>query len=352
MRLEFLDKVKDTDILGKTIFNGDGNILLRAGVRLNSGYITRLKKLGVFYVFVEDERLDDIPGEDSYFVEIKHSTMKSMSKVFANVTKRPRDIMKDSLNAIEDLVEHIIETDYVTEGLMDIRTYDDYTFVHCLDTCIMSTVIGVAAKMDETSIKELGVGAILHDIGKTKISSKIINKQQPLSQDEFAEIRKHPIYGSEILKKDYRISETIIDAVLQHHERVDGTGYPFGLKASSISKYAKVVCLCDTYDAVSNDRIYRKKFSPSDAYELILAGSGSIFDEGVVNNFRKSFSVFPLGCCLKLSSGEEGYVVRQNENFPDRPVVRVIYDYSTKEAVPFYEINLLKNANISVTGLA
>lgn len=351
MRLEFLDKVKDSDVLGKTIFNSDGNILLRAGVTLSSDYIKRLKQLGVFYVFVEDDRLDDIPGEDSEFVEIKRNTMKSMSKVFANVAKRPRDIMKESLSAIEDLIDHVLETDYAVDGLLDIRTYDEYTYVHSLDTCIMSAVIGMTAKMDRADIKELGVGAILHDIGKTRISTKIINKNDRLTDEEYNEIKKHPIYGGEILRLDYRISDLIINTVLQHHERVDGTGYPYGLKSESISPYAKVVCLCDTYDAVSNDRVYRKKFAPNDAYELILAGSGTIFDEQVVKNFKQSFSIYPLGCCLRLTSGEEGYVIRQNENFPDRPVLRVIYDSKTRLSVPFYEIDLLKNSSLGVIGV-
>lgn len=351
MRLEFIDRLKEKEVLGKSILDNEGKILLRAGVTLTEIYIKKLKQLGVYYVYVEDSRLDDLPGEDSFFMELKQHTMKSMNKVFRNISHLKREDMKSSIASVEQLVEHIIETKNVSEGLFDIRTYDNYTFVHCLDTCIMSTTLGLSLNLKESKLIEIGISSILHDIGKVKLPIKIINKAGPLTAEEYLEVKKHPLYGADILNSYMNISKEVIEGVAQHHERVDGLGYPYGIKGNSISILAKIVSVCDTYDAVSNDRIYRRKFSPSDAYELIMAGSGSLFDENMVVGFKSSFSIYPLGSCVKLSDGTEGYVVRQNKNFPDRPILRVLYDYKTREPIPSYEVDLLSYPYITVSSM-
>ena len=181
-----------------------------------------------------------------------------------------------------------------------------------------------------------------------------INKKKvphKLTEEEFLEIKNHPIYGKEILVKNMYISDVVIDAVEQHHEKIDGSGYPYGLKGNQISKFGKVVCICDVYDAVSNDRSYRKKFSPNEAYELILGGSGSMFDEKIVMKFKETFAIYPLGSCVRLSNEVEGYVVRQNKGFPDRPVIRVLYDSETREPVQFYEIDLLEHLDIVIESI-
>lgn len=351
MRLEFIDRVKEKDVLARNILTNDGKILLRAGVQLNNRYVEKLKELGVFFVYIEDYRLEDIMIEDSRLLELKQNAMKNMSNIMKNIYSFNNKGIYDSLNVIEELVDYIIDMGDVNKSLYDIQTYDNYTFIHSLDTCIMASFLGISSGFSEKELKELAVGAILHDIGKTKISAKIINKDGPLSDDEFDEIKKHPIYGEEILSKNIHIPRNAIKAVLQHHERVDGSGYPYRLLNNEISKFGKIVCICDVYDAISNDRIYRKKFSPNEAYELILAGSGSAFDNTLVQNFRETFAVYPLGCCVRLSNSVEGYVVRQNKNFPDRPVLRILYDYESRLPIPFYEINLLEINSLVIVSI-
>ncbi|MEW9094097.1 MAG: HD-GYP domain-containing protein [Clostridiaceae bacterium] len=351
MRLEFINRVKNNEVLGKSILTSDGKILLKAGVKLSNSYIKKLKEIGVYYVYIEDKRLEDVVLEDEQLVELKQFTMQSMSQIIKNIHSCNGKELRQTLNVVEDLVQYIIEMGDVNKSIYDIKTYDNYTYIHSLDTCIMSSFLGLSAGFKEKEIKDLGIGAVLHDVGKTKVPITILNKEDKLSEEEFNEIKKHTIYGGEILRKNYSISGDIIDIVEQHHERVDGRGYPYGLVNNNISKFAKVVCICDVFDAISNDRCYRKKFSPNDAYELILAGSGAIFDEKLVMNFKETFAIYPLGSCVSLSTGEEGYVVRQNKGFPDRPVVRVLYDSKTKSPIPFYEIDLILNPSVVILSL-
>lgn len=351
MRLEFINKVKVGEILGKNILTNDGSVLLRTGVKFTETYIEKLKDLGVFYVYVEDARLDDVSIEDEKLSKLKSIAMKNMSKIMKNVTEGNKKGTKNSLAVVEDLVNHIVSIGDVNKSLYDVQTFDNYTYIHSIDTGIMAIFLGISMKLNESELKELSIGAILHDIGKTKIDKDIITKPGKLTTEEFEEIKQHPIYGKEILEKNFSMSNKILKAVEHHHERVDGNGYPYGLTKNQISKFAKIIGVCDVYDAASNDRCYRKKFNPSDAYELILAGCGNAFDEEIVQNFKKTFSVFPLGVCLKLSNGVEGYVIKQNKNFPDRPVIRVLYEKETREPIKFYEIDLLKCNNIAVQSI-
>lgn len=351
MRLEFINRVRENEVLGKSILTNEGHVLLRAGVKLSNVYINKLKELGVLYIYVEDGRLDDVQVEDARLSELKQTTMKSMSHVMKNVHNCNGKKLKESLSNVREMIDYIIDVGDVNKSIYDIKTYDNYTYIHSLDTCIMATFLGINSKIDEWGLKDLGIGAILHDIGKQEIPISLLNKEGRLTDEEFNEIRKHPVYGVDMIRKNVSIPSTVIKIIEQHHERVDGKGYPYGLTGNQISKYGKIVCICDVYDAVSNDRCYRQKFSPNDSYELILSGTGTSFDEELVRNFKNTFSIYPLGCCVKLSNGEEGYVINQNKGFPDRPIIRVLYDKDDKNPVSFYEVDLLKNTNIVIQSI-
>jgi HD-GYP domain-containing protein (c-di-GMP phosphodiesterase class II) len=351
MRLEFMCNVKENEVLGKNIYTSEGNILLKAGVRLNSFFINKLKKIGVSYVYIEDDRFDDIGNSDNKLVELKSLTIKNMSKIIKSVSDKDKKGLKDSVQVLRELIDYIVENGDTNSFLFDVKTYDNYTYLHCIDTGIMSTLLGIKMNFKTPELIELGTGAILHDIGKTKISSGIINKKGSLTEEEFKEIRNHPIYGKEILEKNYSISDNTIKVVSEHHERFDGKGYPNGLSGNEISKFGKIACVCDVYAAVSSNRSYRKQFNPNDAYELILAGSGTMFDSNVVEKFKNTFSVYPLGCRVRLSNSIEGYVVKQNFGFPDRPVIRVLNDNEEANTRKFYEIDLVNNINMTIVDM-
>lgn len=352
MRLEFMCNVKENEVLGKNIYTSEGTILLKAGVSLNSFFIDKLKKIGVSYVYIQDERLDDVLAIDDKLVELKRLTIKNMSKIVKNISNKDKKGLHDSIEILEELIDYVAENGDVNDLLFDVKTYDNYTYLHCIDTGIMSTFLGVNMKFNHLELRELGTGAILHDIGKTKISNSIINKTSSLTKEEFEEIKRHPIYGKEILEKNYSISDNTIKVVSEHHERFDGKGYPNGLTGNAISKFGKVVGVCDVYAAVTSNRSYRKRFKPNDAYELILSGSGTMFDGEIVQKFKNTFSIYPLGCRVILSNSVEGYVVKQNVGFPDRPVIRVLDDNGKTGSNAFYEINLMNSINITIIGIA
>lgn len=349
MRLEFMNRVRANDVLGKSIFTPQGQILLKAGIKLNDIYINKLRELGVSCIYVEDERFEDVDVEDEKLTQLKQLTMKNMNGMINNLYNCDRNKFEKSLDVVKELINYIINMGDVNKSLLDIQTYDNYTFLHCIDTCIMASFLGITSGFCVNELEELGIGAMLHDIGKTQVPIKVLNKKTKLTDEEFAEIKKHPLYGAEILKKVFSIPDSVIKVVEQHHERVDGNGYPYGLTSKQITKFSKLVCICDVYDAVSNDRCYREKFGLNDAYELILSGSDTSFDRECVLNFKNTFAIYPLGCHVKLSNNEDGYIIRQNRGFPDRPVLRVFNekDYNKGQ---FHEIDLLDNTKIVISG--
>ncbi|MDT8719105.1 HD-GYP domain-containing protein [Clostridium sp. 19966] len=351
MRFEFINRVVSGEVLGKSILTSDGRVLLRAGVTLTSEYILKLRELGITYVYIEDDRLSDVPSEDEKLVELKKSAIKNMDIIMKNVNNYNKRQLKEAVKKIEELVDYVIESSDLGKYMADIKTHDNYTYLHSVDTGIMAIFMGTEMKYSEDKLKKLGLGGILHDIGKLKISNSIINKPGKLTEEEYEQMKNHPIFGADILKSNYRIPEEVIDIAMQHHERVDGYGYPRGLDKDNINKMANIVSLCDVYDAVVNDRSYRKKLKPYDAYELIIAASEVMFYQDVVLAFKNTFGVYPLGSCLKLSNGIEGYVIKQNKGFPDKPVIRVLYDKETKKPIPFYEINLSESREVVVDNI-
>jgi HD-GYP domain-containing protein (c-di-GMP phosphodiesterase class II) len=349
MKLEFINRLKGDEVLGKNIFTNDGRVLLRAGTKLTPAYVEKMRDMGVFYVYAEDERLSDVKVEDEQISKMKQNTLESMSRIMKNTAMiSDKKTMSEYVKILEELISYIAQNSDVNKSLYDIQTHSNRGYVHSIDVCIMASIIGHAMRLDISSIKELGIAAIFHDIGKIQLPKSIIEKEGQLQGEELKQFRQYPYLGAIMLKKNIRMSENIIKAVQQHRERVDGKGYPYGLEGKSINKFAKIISVSDVYDTITNSKDYKKAFNPNDAYELILGGSGTMFDEEIVKVFRKAFYVYPLGCCVKLSSGIEGYVVKQNENFPDRPIVRVIYDAKTRQDVESYEIDLVTNTNLVI----
>lgn len=349
MKLELIDRVKPGEILGKSILAFDGKILLNQGTILNSSYMNKIKEMGVYYIYVIDDELEDVEVNDNFLVDLKRSAMNSISNIMKNtllIKDRKEGI--EVIKTLEDLIQYIAENADINKSLNDIQTHNNQRYVHCVEVCVMSIFLGKTMKLKREQLKELGLAAILHDVGMAKISPKILEKNGGYSPEELLVLREHPHKGYEILKQNTGISETVLKSVLQHHERIDGKGYPKGLLGHQIHKYAKIIAVCDMYDLVTNNDNYKKSFKPYDAYELIIGGSSYIFDEEVVFSFRKTFSVYPLGSCVMLSNGIEGYVVKQNKNFPDRPVLRVTYDKDKGENIEPYEIDLVEDINVVI----
>ncbi len=226
---------------------------------------------------------------------------------------------------VQDTVKNIVSSIKFKEDTRSVilektKRYDAYTFTHMVNVSILSVLIGMQMGIDKDDLVALGQGGLLHDTGKTKISIEIINKRGKLDPEELKQIRKHPLYGRDILLESGIRDERILAPVLQHHEKVDGSGYPLGLKENSIHFFAKIAAVADIYDALTTVRSYKKAMIPYKAVSIILSMIKH-FDPKVIKAFVNLMGIYPVGTRMRLSNGEIATVVETNVNSPLRPIV-------------------------------
>lgn len=350
MKLILTKSINDGQIIDKDLLDPYGNILLKKGTILSKEFIPKLKNQGIYYLYIKDEEYNE-ETEDIKLLELKQSLLDSVPDIFNKLLLGQKLYVMDKFEIVDDIVEHIVEKGDINANLNDMKEYDNYTFVHCVNTCIMATFMGLQLNMSIEELKKLARGALLHDIGNMKLPLQLLNKSESITENEKVEIRKHPMYGYKILTDAGITDKEIMCCVLEHHERVDGTGYPFRKKANEISIYGKVLGLCGVYTALLANRSFRRKFYPNDAYECVMGGVNSMFDANVAEIFKENFAIYPVGSYVQLSNGNEGYIIRQNKGFPDRPVLRVTYDNSAGKSIIEHIINLLYNTNLTITAL-
>ncbi|MEG0614924.1 MAG: HD-GYP domain-containing protein [Oscillospiraceae bacterium] len=232
--------------------------------------------------------------------------------------------IKSLMDTTETLINGISTEDEIMVSIADLKDYDDYTYHHSLSVAIMALAVGTDLKLLPNDLKELVLSGLLHDIGKTMIPIEIINKPSKLTPEEFQIIKMHPVYAANSLIKQHLVSQKVIDSVISHHEKWDGTGYPSGLSGDNIPLFGRILSVTDVYDALTSIRPYRTPSHPSEALEYIMGGAGTAFDLDVVRAFIKHIAPYPVGEKVKLSSNQTAIVLRNYPEQPLRPIVNIV----------------------------
>ncbi|WP_199622343.1 HD-GYP domain-containing protein [Paenibacillus alkalitolerans] len=317
MRYVSIDSLEPGQFLGKSIFTNNGTVLLSEGVQLTVFMINTLRRIGVAFVYVKDGHFDDIEITDVVSDETKRAVIKQMSDLFGSVRSGKEFNTKRVSAAIDSLLDDIMKNKDVLIHLSDIRSSDNADYMHALNVCMMSCVVGMNMGLPYTQLKELAIGALLHDIGKVNAAAE---------DDEGADPKRHHTWiGFETLKLKREYSLLIAHVAFQHHEHADGTGVPRGLTSEAIHPYAKIVAVANTYDnLLSGLGESGKRMLPHEACERIMAMAGKQLDKDVIVEFLKTVSVYPTGTSVRLTNKETGVVVGQHRGLPGRPVVRVV----------------------------
>jgi len=233
--------------------------------------------------------------------------------------------------------------------LCRIRDQDAYLMEHSVNVSILMAILGKELQLPEKKLHECVLGALFHDIGKILVPSGILNKPGKLTDDEFNTIKSHPTRGKEILEQHGGISEVALNVVYQHHERMDGRGYPLKLNGSEISLEGCMASTVDVYDAITADRCYHKGMSPSAGLKKLLEWSGDHLNVEMVHHFIKAIGVYPTGSVVELDRGRLGIVLEQNILSPSKPIVRIIYSMNNNCYITPEEIDLShQSGNISI----
>lgn len=355
MRLVPTEILKEKDKLAKSIFNENGQILIHVGVPLTRRIIDRLIDIGITYVYIEDDKTSDIISQSVITEETRVRSINQIKSEFTSIADEMKlkktfngdHLSKNFTQIVSDLLDEIKGNDDVLTVLSDVFLYDSYIFSHSLNVTVYSLGLALELKFSEKKLMELGLGAILHDVGKMLTPNEILNKPGRLTNEEFEIIKKHTTDGYKMLKDLPNIPLLTAHCAFQHHERLNGTGYPQGLAGDKIHPYAQIIGICDVFDAVTSNRVYRRAMLPHEGLELLYTGVGTQFDTELVKSFSKTIAIYPDGLTVGLSNGCTGVVSKQNKELSTRPVVRVLTENGTE--VNPYEIDLMKHVNITIT---
>lgn len=351
MRKILVSDLKPGMVLAKDVYNHeDGRLLLLKGFSMKPRYISKLESLDITYVYI-DEEATPVAEEDIREEQIYSEAFTTIKNVLTSVREGDSIEVAPVKETVDEIVQKIINNENVFMQLTGIRDIDNYTFHHSVDVCIYSVITGKSLGLSNEELTELGMGAILHDIGKCKIPSEILLKPGRLTDDEFLVMKLHTVYGYEIIYNTNGLNKRIANIACQHHEKWDGTGYPVGLRDNQIDKLARIVTVADVYDALTADRCYRKKDLPHEAAEFVMGNSGRLFDPDIAKNFINNIQVYPEGCMVLLNTGEIGSVVDAGKNMALRPKLKII---ARKEGPPIFDpyiVDLMANPSVFIVDI-
>lgn len=242
--------------------------------------------------------------------------------------------------AVTQLVESVVRNPDAMMWHTQLKRKDEYTALHSLNVCVFALAFGRHLGLSRDVLNELGLGALLHDVGKLRIPLEILNKAGPLTEKEMDLMRHHPLFGAEVLRQSEGLSEQVIDIARSHHERADGSGYPHGLTLEKIGPLAQLVSVVDYYDAMTSDRVYRNGVASTQVTKLLYETRGHLFEASVVEEFIRCLGIFPVGSLVELHSGEVGIVVSLNRRWHLRPKLLLVLDAEKHPYQPLHMVDL------------
>ncbi len=256
--------------------------------------------------------------------------------------------LREAEAAAAEIVDRIVLQDKELISLVSTSSDENYLYAHLANVTILSVIVGLGLGYNKSKLNELGLGALLHDVGMVKVMD-IAKQPRILDEEEYAKIKKHPQYSADILSRIKNINQAIVYIAKQEHERYDGSGYPEGLDNNHIDKYAQIVAVADVFEALTHNRPYRPAMEPNEAIkELLAISSSGGFEAQIIKTLINKVGLYPVGCWVELNNGEIAKVSASNENTPLRPQVNIIFD-ANKERLPQIEsIDLSRHTTIFI----
>ncbi|WP_019537049.1 HD-GYP domain-containing protein [Paenibacillus ginsengihumi] len=338
MRYVHIDNVEPGQYLGRTVFAANGTVLLSEGVQLTVYMITTLRRIGVTMIYIKDPLLEDVEIDDLVSEETKRLMMQQMGEAMEALRSGKEFNMKRMNVSIDTLLAEMMDNKDVLLQLSDIRTHDNAMYVHAMNVCMMSVLIGINMGLSTTQLRELAIGALLHDVGKL----------ETIVDDASEDPRKHHAWrGFEVLKNKRELSLLVAHVAFQHHETIDGLGWPRGLPAGEIHLYAKIVAVANVYDNLLYPPGTGSRMLPHEACEHLMALGGKTLDLDAVIHFMRIISVYPTGTSVRLSTRETGVVVGQHRGLPGRPVIRVVKQGAAGD-LDVKEVDLAKHTTVFI----
>ena len=309
-----IKKLKNGMITAQSIYNPLGASYLTKGMELSPTYIERLEKAGFDGVTVTslDPKLKLAPPDDIVQEKTRISAIQNVATAFHSVEENGTFDPAPLQGISENILQDIIAQQQNLVQLTDIRLHDTYTFAHSVNVAILSSLLGVLLKLSREEQLKLTLGGLLHDIGKVTVPYEILTKAGHLTDDEWSVMQGHPEAGRQRLKKMFPNDTLLSTIALQHHEHIDGSGYPNHLKGEQIHRYGRIVAIADVYDALTSVRPYKRAYTPSVAHRLMATCSPGHFDLDLLKLFFDNVAIYPVGTILKT---QDGYAIVKKVEF-------------------------------------
>lgn len=323
--------------IDQAIVDRRGRILIARGAVMDEYLIDSLLKLGINGVYIREGEEDPEEEKISLLAQsvIEKTRVEDRAKVklTESVKKRVAEGIQYLYNNTEtqdfadatdqitgELMRAISDNEAIAVDISTLKISDEYTFKHSVDVATMAMIVAKQHGLNNREVYEIGIAGLLHDLGKSKIPNEVLNKPGRLTDEEFAIMKQHSVYGYEILKEKEGYSPAVLLGVLQHHEKMNGKGYPMGVSSEKMHLFAKILSIVDIYDALVTERSYKKAFSQRDAVEMIMSMTQEL-DLGVMKSFLESMILYPVDTIVQLSNGEKAKVVQNNPGYILRPKV-------------------------------
>lgn len=331
------------DVLASDVYNANGGILVKKDTEVTEHIANGLRKNFNNSIYVYRNIKE---SEEKISIDIYDILKKECEEVIDSVIKK---FLKKSskINEIRKIILQLLDDKKVLEYIIMLRAVGNPLFKHSIGVAIYSVAVGQELHFPTNRLLILGTSAILHDIGMTKIKRDIINKDDILSEEEKKTINNHPKYGFDLINEKGHYNIEVSNIILQHHEKYDGTGYPSGIANEKIHVMSKIIGLCDIFEALTNDRPYRKKYKRLESIEYLLGTGDYYFNHDIIQALIDSIVIYPFGQWIELNNGEVGVVVEEEKKkeFNIRPKVIIYFDKNnSKLNVPKY-IDLSRREN-------
>lgn len=349
LRLVSIHQCDEGLVLAKPIFDQNCRVLLNEGSVLTQSFIQRLIDKNVHHIYVKSELTENVEVNDNISPTLRFEAVQRLSEVFSTL-KAGKTGNNNTLGRVKSIrnlhtvFEEIMKEMYASKNLVNLLSHMqstvDVIFEHSINTSLYALSMGKQLGLKEKELHILGLGALFHDIGKLELEGSTAGNSNKAEQDW----RKHPELGFEALRKESDLHLLVAHCAYQHHENVDGTGFPRGIKDKEIHLFAKIISVAEAFDYL----ISTKFMLPHEAMEVIVGRTYTRYDNSVVEAFKNAVAIYPIGVTVVLNTGETAVVIANNKMHPQRPTIRVFKDRYGRKLNQFFSIDLMTSLNTMI----
>lgn len=324
VRICKIEDLKGNEVLAKQILSKDFQVLLEKGETIQPRHIARLKDFGIEEVFVLEKEVSREEKIEILKEETKVLIKENMKEIMEKHSNGNPLILGKVTAVAEQVIDNVFQIKEVTEKVYEIKEHDADLYEHATNVCSLSVILAIKLNCSKSELNDIAIGALLHDIGLQSMERYYVDVNlNVFGPDQMIEYRKHSAYGYSKIEEESWLPKLSKDIVLYHHERIDGSGFP--TRKSDIEPKIQIVQVCDCFDEMVNAIGYARR-KIHEAIGFLRNSKGIKYSEKIVDAFINFIAVYPIGAIVLTNEKEVGVVIRQNRQYPDRPVIKILKD--------------------------